>query len=446
MTNLFSKVLAISIIIASLLTGCTLNQSTEDIMKPPKLSINQEEIRELVKDVLDSNAKLVSPLEGTNNSAIHLVDLDNDKKDEILVFYILENDENPLRGLVITKKDEEWKIDENIKGLGYDFDNIEFADITGDGQLEIVVSWNIGERFKKGVSVYKYKGGDVEEIFNNSYEALAVADMDNDSKSEVFLVKLNRMDFESKGELYRYEDGGMELVDEVKMDGGINGHYNVQVGLAAENKMGIFLDAGLGAHSSETELIVMEDGELKNVFYNEEKEIIEKTFRSYSTLNEDIDNDGIIEIPLLRQPIGHENTSMAGIPWINSWYKWDGKDDLKFVSEGYHNVLQEYYFSFPDKWDERITIDRTIDEEKDERIFSYIDKDNKKYRLFTLISIDREKYDGNNLKETYIKVDEQINKIYFVDIANDNFKDYINKMKLTLGEIKDNFSIKKMNY
>lgn len=225
-----------------------------------------------------------------------------------------------------------------------------------------------------------------------------------------------------------------------------NGHYDVKVGLAAEGTMGIFLDAGLGAHSSETELIVMRDGKLKNVFYNEEKGIIEETFRAYSTLNEDIDNDGIIEIPLLRQPIGHEHTAMADIPWISSWHKWDGKDGLELVSEGYHNVRQEYYFNFPDKWDDRITIDRNIEEDKDERVFSYIDKENKRYRLVTIISIDVEKYDENKIKESYVEIMRQGKKIYFADISDDDYKESINKMKLTIDEVKENFSIKEMKY
>lgn len=71
MKNLFGKAIVVSILIGSLLTGCTLNQSTEEVMKPPKLSISQE---------------------------------------EVLVFYILEKDEEPLRGLVLTKEDEKWTL------------------------------------------------------------------------------------------------------------------------------------------------------------------------------------------------------------------------------------------------------------------------------------------------------------------------------------------------
>ncbi|RKD21556.1 hypothetical protein SAMN02745883_01075 [Caminicella sporogenes DSM 14501] len=437
--------------LASVFTACGLNNDAKDLMKPPELSINQEEVKDLVKEKLGSNAKLISPKRGENNSAIQFVDLDNDKKDEVLVLYRLENDKYPLRGLILTQQGDDWKIDEGIKGIGYDFDSILFKDITGDGNLEIVVSWDIGEeRINKGLSVYKYENGNSVEMFNDSYEAFAVDDIDNDKKAEIFLVKLNKDEIKSKGKLYKYVDKKIKLVDEVDMDGGIGVHYSVKVGMASKDKKGIFLDATVGAHSSITELIVMENGKLKNVFYNEETESVDATFRSYGSVSEDIDNDGIIEIPLLREPATYENASMAEIPWITSWYKWDGKDGLKFNGEGYFNILGGYYFSFPEKWDKRITLKHIESDEnksgRDELIFSYVDKNGEKCKLFTIEVFNKKDWEGNLEKDKYVEIDSEADKIYAVSIEKDITNEQARKMNLNIDEIKDNFRIYKFKF
>ncbi|QIB26932.1 VCBS repeat-containing protein [Caloranaerobacter azorensis] len=447
--KLVKLMLVTSLIGASLFTGCGLNDA-ENLMEPPRLSISQEEVKTLVKDVLDSNAKLVSPRKGENNSAIQFVDLDNDKKDEVIVLYMLKNDKYPLRGLILKQQGDEWKIDDGIKGIGYNFDNILFKDITGDGKLEIVVSWNIGEEgINKGLSVYKYEDGKSVELFNDSYEAFAVDDLDNDKKSEIFLVKLNKDEIKAKGELYKYVDKEIKLVDEVKMDGAIGSHYSTKVGMASKDKKGIFLEATLGAHSSITELIVMENGKLKNVFYNEDTESVDKTFRSYGAISEDIDNDGIIEIPLLRAPITYEDASMAEIPWITSWYKWDGKDGLEFSGEGYFNILGGYYFKFPEKWNERITLDHKYPDEnngRDELMFSYVDNKNKKHRLFTIAVFDKKDWEKSSQKDGYVKFLEDTNKVYTVSIENNLTDAHAKEMSLSLEQIKDNFRIYKFNF
>lgn len=439
-----AKIVMVGIVtlLISLFTGCELSDSNENLMKPPKLAIKQEEVKKLLEDILDSEADLINPKNGENTNAIQFVDLDKDNKEEVLVFYILENDTNPLRGLILKKENEDWKIDEGIKGIGYEFESIDYKDITGDGRLEVIIGYDIGERINKGLSIYKYENGKSTEMFNDSYETFVVDNLDKDKKAEIFLVKLNKNDFKCKGELYKFTDEEIKLIDEVKMDGGVNLHYSIKVGLARENQKGIFIEAGVGAHSAITELIVLENGKLNNVFFNEEKEYIDKTFKAYSSISDDIDNDGIIEIPLLREPASEKSRSMAGTPWIHSWYKWDGKEGLNLSSEGYINIMQEYYFKFPQKWKETIAIDFGMEEDnRDELIFSYLDNDNKKYKLFSIVVVDEKTLENKSLEDKYIEIKRARENVYFADIEEKEYKKEINKMKLTIEEIKENFRI-----
>lgn len=69
-----------------------------------------------------------------------------------------------------------------------------------------------------------------------------------------------------------------------------------------------------------------------------------------------MDGDGIIEIPLLRSPLGYEGSSMAETEWITTWYKWDGNSGLIFNSESYANGRLGFEFHFPFRWKQNITV------------------------------------------------------------------------------------------
>lgn len=439
----------ISTLLMGLVSACSMNGSVEEIMKPPRLSIDQEEVKNILNDVLKPDAELKMPIDGENTSAIQFVNLDEDEEEEVLVFYILENDETPLRTLILDKE-KEWKIIDGIKGIGNDFDRVNFKDITGDGSLEVIIGYR-GEGFfeNKGLSIYDYNDGEVKEVFNNFYSDMAAGDLDMDGIDELVLIKSDRDKGIAKAELHKYIDNGIKKINEAKMEAfAYYGH--IVIGKASEDKVGVFVDEGVGAHSGLTELLIMENGKLKNVFFDEEKGFTENTFKPYSTESQDVDKDGIIEIALLRAPIGYEDASMAGTPWIHTWYNWDGENNLVYNSESYFDYLSGFYFNFPEKWGKNITIDKpepTSDKEESWITFSYLEKeDSEKYPLLTIETINanewqvkQKEYEDKNLN--YFELGKNADKIYigiFEDIIQD---DNATEMILNKEEIESNFNI-----
>ncbi|WP_425449343.1 hypothetical protein [Dethiothermospora halolimnae] len=439
------KYLVIIIINVISITGCISENEIESSMRPPKLSVREAKIENIIDDTLSSKAKLVTVDMGKDSGSIKAIDLDNDKNEEIIVFYTLESDENPLRLLVLTNNSGSWTINNNIRGVGNDFDRVLFRDITGDKNLEIIIGWNTGEYINKGLNVYQYIDGDVKDIFKDVYEEMACEDIDGDNISELMLIKLDKVNLKSWAELYTYKDNRLVVESKEEMDGTVNGHYGLKVGKASENKMGVFIDSGIGAHSSETELLVYEKGKLNNVFFDKKRGIVEKTFRAYGTESQDIDNDKIIEIALLRVPKGYENKAMAYIPWITTWHSWDGLDGLNFESEGYHNISEKYYFKFPNKWDKNITVspqDKGKSGNKDTLTFTYVNKE-ESYPLLTIVSYEVDFWNRLRVdeKEKYMEITRKLNKIYLVSLIDYDYTDEINDMKLTLDEIKDSFRL-----
>lgn len=444
-------ILLVCTLVLSLFSGCTMGGPADQIMKPPSLTIDQEEVKNILKDVLEPDAELKMPVDGGNTSAIQFVDLDGDKEDEVLVFYILPNDETPLRTLILDKdKDKEWKIIDGMKGIGNDFDRVEFKDITGDGNLEVLIGYR-GEGFfeNKGLSIYDYENGETKEIFNNSYSAMASGDIDEDGTDELVLIKSDREEGFAKAELYKYAQTSIEKVNETDMEA-FAVYNKVVIGKATEDKMGIFVSEVIGAHSGLTELLIMENGQIKNVFFNKVRETTNETFSAYPTQPQDIDNDGIIEIATLRSPIAYEDASMAGTPWIHRWYNWDGKKGLVYNSESYFDYSSGFYFNFPEKWGKNITIDRseaTGDEKENWITFSYLEKiDSERHPLLTIETINineweekQKEFENKNLN--YFELGRSTDRIYVVILGETPEEDSAAKMMLSVEEIKANFNL-----
>ena len=72
---------------ALLLTGCAVGTSVDNLLKPPQLSVEQEQIYQALQNAVGNNITLQYPRSGDNLSAFIVCDMDDDGEDEAMVFY-----------------------------------------------------------------------------------------------------------------------------------------------------------------------------------------------------------------------------------------------------------------------------------------------------------------------------------------------------------------------
>jgi hypothetical protein len=321
-------------------------------------------------------------------------------------------------------------------GSGYDINRIDFNDLDGDGYKEIIVGWDGATAISRGVSVYSLVNNEFNEVFNEGYTIYGIEDLDNDNNDELLIIKLDKIEGESNATLYDLDINTklMYYVDQVKMDGYVKNYYSLISGNISDNKKGFLVDVSIGAHSSYTDLIIFRSGRLNNVFYNTKWEYTDMTFRLYSSISSDIDEDGILEIPLLRIPKGYENISVIEIPFITVWMEWNGLDGLKYDIESYIDNKNNFVLTFPENWRNNVTLDI-----KDNQYFFkyYSIQDKELYDVFEIIVIDKEEYFENREEYSdYLVIDTKINREYLVKINENIDKE---EMNITYEFIKANF-------
>lgn len=351
----FLKRLAAVSLSLSFLSGCTFISDPVSRMKEPQLSADKASLMTAINSLKPVGSSLVRPA-NDDDSSIFTEDLDNDGNVETLVFYSTKNEAVQMHGMILEKQDEEWVKKLVFDGDGTMLDSVDLKDVTGDGKLDIIAGYSRG--IEKGLVVYRYSGGSLEEVLTQPYTQYMLDDLNEDGMEDITLVYFKRNEFATIT-TYQHNDG-LKVLDEVELDPYFNNYYNIVSGKVAENKEGIVLDSAIDSRSAYTTMVVMENNKLRVAIPGDAR-----TFKDRKIVSEDIDGDGIIEIGLLEAPQGWEYFDPETIPYFNSYYKWDGKEGLTFTTLQYRDPSDRFFIDFLPEWHEKVTVDTKSVQDKE---------------------------------------------------------------------------------
>lgn len=367
-----------AIVICLCLSGCSIDvSSVEGLMRPPKLSGENSLLQEAFEKYLNSskNTIMKTPISGENRSSFLYYDLDNNGVKEAFAFYSdVSVDENACAA-VFKFVNNEWQLVSNIKGSGEDIFEVDFADINGDGCLELVICWtylktgesdntasftNSGERI---MSVYSYNGNSTTLITTQPFSKMLVGDFNGDKSDEILLVSVDLSEkskrtigrilgFNSNYDIDRSYDLILtSMIDVLNID-------KDTVTVEGEKHTRIFVDGGISETAVITDVVDISHSDFEITLPLYETNISEKplTIRDVSTLSADIDGDGEIEIPTV------ENLPYSSV--INnessrnlSLTIWSKVENGELITEYkcLMNSLNGYMFIFPEEWINSIT-------------------------------------------------------------------------------------------
>ncbi|WP_136605903.1 hypothetical protein [Paenibacillus dokdonensis] len=350
-----------------LLSGCSFISDPVLMMQTPQLSAEKESLRSIIMAQLPEDANLIRSNEEDDTNVIHFVDLDNDGVSEAVVFYETPDQNIGVHGIIFKKSNDTWVKQITFDGVGKVLESLYFKDMTNDGKVDIVAGFSMGnEETQNRVFIYSYNGKSLERVLERPYTNFVISDMNRDHINDLTIVDLKH------GEsnfitTFQYDEGSFVELDRLELKPYIYEYYNIVAGKVFVDQEGnsiegIVLDATLSTvgDASFTSIIVMQDGKLKSVFEKDDQ-----TFRQSRIFSEDVNNDGIIEIPLLTKPAGWEYFDQKEIPYFYSYYQWDGKTGLKFIAEKYHDKKNDFDFGFfPPQWHNKITVDTKSQKDK----------------------------------------------------------------------------------
>ena len=442
-------------VICCFFSGCNINiPSVDSLMRPPKLSGENSLLQQTFESTVGDSDSIVmkTPVSGDNRSSYLLYDLDNDTVKEALVLY-----SDPTKGdltyiTVFKYINKKWSFVSTIKGRSSEIYSVDFSDINGDGASEILISWSqvlSNDAFtpasmisssEKVLTIYSYNGGSTVLLKNEAYSKLLVEDFDNDSADELFIINISLTNQEkiTSGRIVSFDkDYAIEREFKFQLTGMLD-VYNIVSDMylsGDETHTRVYVDGSISESGIITEVIDISHSDF-NVFlpfYESNISAQPQTLRDVRIYSQDVDNDGIIEIPVIEKLQGGVKLSATNDEKtdlnLTVWSEIEN-NSLTVDSKCLLNSAYGYMFIYPEEWFGNIT---AVYSEKTATITFYSLDENETliaslFSIKAVFELDWEKVD-----DSYTKFDENGVYIYSYSINDDKTKD------LYLDIIENNF-------
>ncbi len=360
------KKIAALLLPAVMLTGCTFGTSIDNLLAPPKLSIEQEQIYNALTDAAGDSISLKYPKAGKYLSAFIVEDIDGDGGNEAVVFYEktgLAAPENTLRINILDRGDNgKWRSVYDTPAEGSEIERVMISQLGENDRVNLIIGSSLINRSEKTVAIYSYSNGVLERTFSEAYSFIDVKDLDDDGEKEFLLLKGSSNDAPASVATYKLDTNGMYHRYHEELSGGFTEFDTVSYGIMDSGETALYIDAVSGNGFIQTDIVYMDEKGLKKFFTTAEQSTA--TLRPSGCRSADIDGDMSLEIPVQSIATGYDDASEGELLWFTKWYSVDQRGQRTLKYNSYQSVGDGYTFIFPAKWKNSVTLKRdTINDE-----------------------------------------------------------------------------------
>ena len=322
-----------------LLGGCS--SSVYDMYRLPKRSEEFTNLQSVMDEAM-VGLEYCAPISGEHQQTVQMADLDGDGEDEYILF-AKGSAEKPLQIFIFAGDGDQYRLADTIDCNGTAFDQVEYVRMNGQPGYEIVVGRLVSDQVVRSVSVYSMVGGQMEQLLTANYSKFLCHDLDSDAMSELLILRPGDSDSDNGvAELYSFDAGVMNRSAEVNMSAPADKIKRIILGKLEDGRTAVFVASDVESSAIISDVYAVVDGQFLNVSFSSESGTSVQTLRNYYVYADDIDNDGILELPsLITMRSVQKNTAQD--QYIIRWFSMtsDGKEVDKMYT--YHNFVGGWY-------------------------------------------------------------------------------------------------------
>lgn len=329
------KILLVLSVAIFVFTGCAM-ATVEELYCLPKRSEEYENIQAVIDKAME-DLTYCTPIYGDNRNFLQVADLDGDGIDEYLVF-AKENSDRPLKILIFCQLASGCVLMDTIEGYGFGFDFVAYAQMDDRPGVELIVGRQVSNQVMRSVSVYRFSSGFARQLLNASYHEIVTTDMDQDGIHELFVLTAGVSEKSAgNAKIYSYRDGEMQRSPEIPLSASMNDFKTLEAGILQDGTPAVYVTCGVDSQKLVTDIFIDHRDELQ-LFA---KGISVSAMDNYYIYPDDVDDDGVLELPrLVRLPdVADTDPAQYAIEWYSI-----GSDRIetnKYVT--YHNYAQNWY-------------------------------------------------------------------------------------------------------
>lgn len=367
-------IVSLVMVIVSIITfcGCDLfSAETDALISPPELAGNMSPIKDVINESAPEGYILKYPSSGDRRSAVILEDIDFDGKMEAFAFYsTVEDGITTMTVNFIKTIDEGWKSVATQSIAAGGVERVDFCDLDGDGVEELLVGWEVHGTTDRQVAVYSPMGEALAQRMLQSYTNYVCCDLDEDNEEELFVQHLNPSEQLNRAMLFELTSMGVSQIGGCLMDRTVKAASEPVVSALSTGQVAVYIDEVKGIGNI-TEVLFFSKGELVNPLLDSVETIENtKTVRAYTLSAADINNDGVLEIPVA-SVLPSAITSNNEVLYYTSWCSFNGEGLVSKLNT-IVNSIDGYYVTVPEKWWGKIAVAKET--EYNLRTFYYYDQ------------------------------------------------------------------------
>jgi hypothetical protein len=350
----------------------------EELLRAPKLSGDYGDVQTALNDWLGESAQLKYPMQGDLLSPFLLQDLDGDGRQDAAVLYTTAQSSNVC--IAILQKDDAdiWHVRQNVEGLADTVESVGLAQLQPGDATQLVVGYTAaqGDHY---LAVYSYTDGVLSTILEQQYQQYLVEDITGGGNQDLILMST-------------LEDGGVQIeLLTVDKEGSFQqvavmglsanrfaGCASVAAGVGADGRHYLVLDGWTGISGNNLASVLLRFDEDTQQMVPADQISTEKLYTASlrnvpSLVSQDLDGDGIVEIPTQPDEAGLLNMSQSRRMDFIVWMDYTSPHPEK--SFGLLDEETNCYIELPMEWEGNLKLTdseqydgavelRTVDEDQ----------------------------------------------------------------------------------
>ena len=363
------------------LAGCSMpgeQVQVEELLRAPKLSGDYGDVQTALNDWLGESAQLKYPMQGDLLSPFLIHDLDGDGQQDAAVLYTTAQSSNVCVAILQKGRDGMWQVRQSVEGLADTVDSVGLAQLQPGDASQLVVGY-VAAQGDHYLAVYSYTDGELSTILEQQYQQYLVEDITGGGSQDLILMST-------------LEDGGVQIeLLTVDKEGSFqqvavmglsadrfSGCASVAAGVGADGKHYLVLDGWTGISGNNLASVLLYFDEDTQQMVPADQISTEKLYTASlrnvpSLVSQDLDGDGIVEIPTQPDEAGLLNMSQSRRMDFIVWMDYTSPNPEK--SFGLLDEETNCYIELPMEWEGNLKLTdseqydgavelRTVDEDE----------------------------------------------------------------------------------
>ena len=351
-----NRIFVLLLVAALLLSGCSMGTAGQ-MYSLPKRSADYDNLQTAIDSAME-DLTYCAPLTGENQQPVQMADLDGDGEPEYLLF-AKGSQKRPLHILVFKKTDSGYVHTDTVQSNGNAFELVEYAEMDDKPGVEIVVGRQVSDQIQRSTSVYSMAKGSLEQLISVSYSKLLTVDLDSNGISKLIVIRPGETDTDNGiVEMYSFIEGTVERSNEVSMSQPVDKLKRIITGKLYGGGLAVYLASSVDDTALITDVYTVTDGMLTNVTLSNESGTSIQTMRNFYIYADDIDNDGVVELPSLLTMKPLDGPTAGDRYHMVRWYAMtpDGVEVDKLHT--FHNFEGGWYMHLNGELTSRMTVSR----------------------------------------------------------------------------------------